>query len=356
MAPLCSITSPGLSRIFRCHLCGGAFRRWWKCGRCFHRFEVLREVETLALLNRDRKTVVRIQLVSERVSEPHNGKPLDTINYLKVIPLRGYGKSCEQTVRALSRVFELTEVDGDFICRTLARMDRLPVDPSKLRVDLSPEMRSDTAMKRVLLHLLNTIDVNEAGTRTNVDTEFLHDFRVAVRRTRSVFTQVKRVFATDDLERFIPELKWLGGITGPTRDLDVYLLTFDEYKNSLPEFQRDHLEPLRHFLHVHQKMEQEKMATSLGSSRYREFKRGWREFLESPDPETTTLRNAARPVIDVVSRRIQNVYKMAVKEGRAIGPDTPAEALHNLRKTCKKLRYLMEIFQALYLSVQISNT
>ena len=318
-------------------------------------FEVLREVETLALLNRDRKTLVRIQLVSESVSESYKGKPLDTINYLKVIPLRGYGKSSEQAVRVLSGVFELAEVEGDFIRRTLARVDRLPGDPSKLRVDLSPEMRSDTAMKQVLLRLLNTIDVNEAGTRTNIDTEFLHDFRVAVRRTRAVFTQVKRVFATDDLERFIPELKWLGGITGPTRDLDVYLLTFDEYKNSLPEFQRDHLEPLRHFLRVHQKMEQEKMATLLGSSRYREFKREWREFLESPDPETTILENAARPVVDVVSRRIQNVYKMAVKEGRAIGPDTPAEALHNLRKTCKKLRYLMENFQALYLSSDLNR-
>ena len=106
--------------------------------------EVLREVETLALLNRDRKTLVRIQLVSESVSESYKGKPLDTINYLTVIPLRGYGKSCEQAVRVLSGEFELAEVEGDFIRRTLARLDRLPDDPSKLRIDLSPEMRSDT--------------------------------------------------------------------------------------------------------------------------------------------------------------------------------------------------------------------
>jgi CHAD domain-containing protein len=36
------------------------------------------------------------------------------------------------------------------------------------------------------------------------------------------------------------------------------------------------------------------------------------------------------------------------KEGRAIDAQSPAEAMHELRKSCKKLRYLMEFFQSLY--------
>ncbi|MFC1664753.1 CHAD domain-containing protein [Pseudomonadota bacterium] len=311
-------------------------------------FEVLREIETLALLNRDGKTVVRLQRVSEKVSPEYNANTAGATTFLKVIPFRGYDKSWEKVVKILSKAFDLKEAESDFSRRTLDRLGRLPGDPSKLKIDLSPDMSADTALKQVLLHLLNTIEVNESGTKTNTDSEFLHDFRVAIRRSRSAFSQVKGVFSSQIQQRFTPELKWLAGITGPTRDLDVYLLTFEKYKNSLPKFQRDHIEPLRQFLFNQQKSEQEKMATFLASSRYRTLKREWRAFLESANAETTTARNAARPIREVVSERILQVFKLTVKEGRAIHPETPAEALHDLRKTCKKLRYLMELFQTLY--------
>ena len=91
----------------------------------------------------------------------------------------------------LRSAFELRKFEADLISRTLAQLGRQPVDPSKLSVDLSPDMRADAALKRVLLHLLGTIEVNEKGTKTDIDSEFLHDFRVAVRRTRSALTQVK---------------------------------------------------------------------------------------------------------------------------------------------------------------------
>jgi len=34
-------------------------------------------------------------------------------------------------------------------------------------------------------------------------------------------------------DQFSRKFAWLGEITGPTRDLDVYLLNFGAYKNSL---------------------------------------------------------------------------------------------------------------------------
>jgi CHAD domain-containing protein len=42
------------------------------------------------------------------------------------------------------------------------------------------------------------------------------------------------------------------------------------------------------------------------------------------------------------------MFRRVLKEGRAIGDDSPHEALHELRKSCKKLRYLIEFFQSLY--------
>ena len=49
------------------------------------------------------------------------------------------------------------------------------------------------------------------------------------------------------------------------------------------------------------------------------------------------------------------MYQLALEEGNAITDDTEAEALHELRKTCKKLRYLMEFFQSLYPANKISE-
>jgi CHAD domain-containing protein len=42
-----------------------------------------------------------------------------------------------------------------------------------------------------------------------------------------------------------------------------------------------------------------------------------------------------------------------LQEGNAITDQSPAEDLHELRKSCKKLRYLMEFFQSLYTSNKI---
>jgi CHAD domain-containing protein len=50
----------------------------------------------------------------------------------------------------------------------------------------------------------------------------------------------------------------------------------------------------------------------------------------------------------MASERIWRVYRRMVKRGRAIGDDSPAEALHDVRIRGKKLRYLLEFFQSLY--------
>ena len=64
--------------------------------------------------------------------------------------------------------------------------------PSKLGFAMAPGDRADAAAATVLAHLLSTIEQNLPGTLADVDTEFLHDLRVAVRRTRSVQRAARR--------------------------------------------------------------------------------------------------------------------------------------------------------------------
>ena len=209
-------------------------------------------------------------------------------------------------------------------------------------------MRADAAMRKILLVLLDTMEINEQGTIENLDTEFLHDFRIAVRRTRSALTQVKGVFPEQSRARFAKKFAWLGDITTPTRDLDVHLLEFNSLKKSLPKALRDDLEPLRQFLTVQQRQEQTKLAGKLKSAAYLRLKDQWRRFLTSPLPKHPGAQDALKPIAEIARRRTWRMYRRVLREGSAITPASPAADLHELRKSCKKLRYLMEFFQSLY--------
>jgi len=64
----------------------------------------------------------------------------------------------------------------------------------------------------------------------------------------------------------------------------------------------------------------------------------YREFLTSPVPAKTLLPNVYQPDKLVADQRIWKIYRRAMKEGQAIAETSPDEDLHELRKTCEKLR------------------
>ena len=97
-------------------------------------------------------------------------------------------------------------------------------DLSPPRVDLAPTVRADIGARQIHLALVGILVANEPGLRANLDTEFLHDFRVAVRRTRSLLGQIRHVFPPDAVDHFSTEFSWLGRLTGPLRDMDVLVL------------------------------------------------------------------------------------------------------------------------------------
>ena len=67
--------------------------------------------------------------------------------------------------------------------------------PAKVEVPLRSEERADVAAAAVLRALLEVIEANFEGTIDDIDSEFLHDLRVSVRRSRAVQRELKGVFA-----------------------------------------------------------------------------------------------------------------------------------------------------------------
>ncbi len=316
--------------------------------------ELRSQLRTLRLLDGEEKTVLRIRLEQYQARTPGTAEFNSLPGRVRLQPVRGYDKWLKRVQQLLAGQEGLSPVQQGVFEQGLQAIGRRPLDySSKLDFRFEPELPAQTAARQIHLHLLDTLERNLPGTRKDLDSEFLHDLRVAVRRTRSALTQIKGVFPPAEIERFKSRLAWIGQITGPTRDLDVYLLGFDRYRNSLPAQFRSDLDPLHQFLQEHQKQAQQAMVKRLNSPHFHGLLKEWRAFLEQPLQPADDAPNALRPIKRVADKRIYRTFRRVIDEGQAIHRGTHPDALHELRKQCKKLRYLIEFFQCLYPRQQI---
>jgi CHAD domain-containing protein len=344
---------PAVEPGFAWDLPSGPFRRQLqplvKMRRLLPRVILQSRQHRLALLNSDGKTVLHLLVETDRmVIDPQGARhPLPA--QLRILPVRGYRSEPRRLEDRFRSDAALQPSEQNPLEEALTAVGRRPADyTSKLELQLQSEQDAQQALRTILSSLLGVLKANQDGLRADIDTEFLHDFRVAVRRTRSALGQLKGLLPPEELAPFREDFSWLGTVTGPTRDLDVYLLKFDDYCGLLPEIPRSDFEPFHHFLEQRRNMELQALIAQLDSPRFAGLLSGWQAFLErdrAPDPE---LPAAGLPVREVADRRTWKLFRRCLKEGRAITPESPAEGLHELRKTCKKLRYLLEFFQSLH--------
>ena len=216
------------------------------------------------------------------------------------------------------------------------------------RPDLDPGSPAAEATRIVCRWLLASMLANEAGVRDNADPEFLHDFRVAGRRTRSLLSQLKKALPPGDGERYRSEFSWLGSRSGPTRDLDVFLLKLPSYAEDLPGAERGDVSLLQEMLGRRQSEEHALLVQALDSARYASLIRQWDAFLHRPSRPAVESDVGRKPILDVASRRIRKAHRKVLKQGHSIDGEATPEALHQMRIRCKKLRYLLEFFGSLY--------
>lgn len=218
---------------------------------------------------------------------------------------------------------------------------------AKPAFEMAPGEPAAAATRRALLYLFEQMLAQEEGVLRGDDPEAVHDFRVAVRRTRSALGQVRGVFASYRRDRYRESFAWLAGESNLLRDTDVLL-------EQLPELAAEvgnpaDLDPLRDFLIGERAAAHKAMVKVLRGAKYRRLLRTWKAFLEKPPKVTVrSAPNAERPILEVARERIYAVYRAIRKKTRAFEEPVPAEELHQLRIDCKKLRYLLELFRSLF--------
>lgn len=298
-------------------------------------------IRRFAVLDDEAKTTARVSLERHQRAGDGTGS-VERLRMVTVTPVRGY----DRYAIAISKLFTdraLRPVDGS-ILQSFGHAPE-PSTADVTRSQTSHELATErsvpvaTEVRRVLSHLRDETVANEPGVRDQVDIEFLHDFRVASRRARSVLNQVRDLFPAGEAEVLSSELRWLGSITGPVRDLDVQI---SQARHDLAD-----LDGLRQMLTRKREEAQSSLVAALDSPRYKALLETWVQF-ENVAAKGTQTNEGARPAGDVMDRYIERAHRRVLRIGKGIHEESPAEALHDLRKKTKALRYLLEMFSPLY--------
>ena len=316
--------------------------------------EVHSQSTTYRILNQEEKTVVRLSYEEIRLSSQVREPALSAC--LCVEPVQGYPRYYRTSVKRLREMGYIQISPENMYFNVLKQVNKIPGDySSKLRLQLEPDMCSDEATKTILRFLLRIIKINGKYIAKDLDTEFLHDFRVAVRRTRVALSQIKRVFPEDTTMIFQRDFAILSKLSNELRDLDVYLLKENIYEQMLPDNLRDAIKSLFLFLKTRRSKVFEEVKNGLHSHEYVEILRKWEAFLYQPCEHSPSAPNAEVPVFELARKRIHRKYTGILKTGAEILEESSDGRLHTLRIECKKLRYLMEFFSSLYSSEKIST-
>jgi CHAD domain-containing protein len=310
-------------------------------------YELTIQSHAYRILNRDMKTVAR--LVYKAGWRTADTSSAAQVSYLDLLPVRGYPKYIHRLTAHLESA-GLTPSNWEDIY--FSALEAAGQDPgsysSKIDVQLEPGMRADEATKIILRRLLQVMRANQAGIKADIDVEFLHDYRVAIRRTRSALSQIKNVFPVEVTHRFKQDFAYLGKLTNELRDLDVYLLSEDKYRAMLPAVLRKDIVPLFDYLRVQRERALEVVIASFDQERSRRILLDWKTFLREPVPEKPQPANALTSIIDLACQRIYKHYRRIIKDGKEILKNPQDELMHALRIECKKLRYLIEFFASLF--------
>ncbi|WP_457599667.1 CHAD domain-containing protein [Hydrogenimonas sp.] len=204
------------------------------------------------------------------------------------------------------------------------------------------------ALKALLFSLLKTAEANKTAIlQGDTDPERLHQLRVAMRKMRALFSQMGGLF--DPLWRLEHKerVASLMRMTGPMRDIDVYLEEMHRYRKMLPKRLHPGLAKLERYLLQQQSKESGKLTRLLSEGPFdREFETLMR-FARSESGEGL-CEEAFSPVILPVKTALRKRYARILKKGRKIDDSSPAHDYHMVRIEVKKLRYLMEFFSSIF--------
>jgi len=293
----------------------------------------------LVLRNEDQKIVAKAcltQLIT----------PAEIKQYLTLQPLRGYQKVYTKAAKIIqSHASKIIEDFGyKFMLLTIAPSELTPSKTTSAAID--EQMPSEQAVRQMANEMLMKSQIHVNGVIEDIDTEFLHQYRVSFRKLRSLISLMKKSLPLEMVETLKPQLSAIAGHTNKLRDLDVFLLDQHRYRAMLPEHFKLGLDQLYTLVKRQRSREKNRVAKYLASDEYQESINECNKHLNSEAIFQTAI--AEKAVLPVVKKLLLKRYLKMLSLGSLVNHKTPDEEIHQLRIEFKKLRYLIEFFADLF--------
>jgi CHAD domain-containing protein len=208
-----------------------------------------------------------------------------------------------------------------------ALADEPPAAPAKQRATAADRLRS------LLSEQYRELLAHDPGVRLGEDSESLHQARVATRRARALLRAADGLVDEAWAAGLRAELKWLGALLGPVRDLDVLVEHVDSEIAGLDR------EDARAFASIRRRLEQQRSGTravlleAMSDPRY---------FRLLDRLEQAGTAHAGDGTVSL-ERIAQQAFKRTRKAMKALSRNPTDDELHRVRIEVKRARYAGEL-------------
>jgi CHAD domain-containing protein len=193
---------------------------------------------------------------------------------------------------------------------------------------------------------VDALQAADVGLRTDRP-DAVHRMRVAARRLRSILAAFRRVLDREATEPLRSELAWLGGELGQARDDEVALahlraLVADQPPELVlgPVAARLQQTALRSAA-----AGREHALTTVAGTRYLGLLDALHHLLDQP-PFGAAAAERAGPVLRAAVRKSGKRLLRRIRAAQRADGDAREEALHDVRRAVKRLRYTAEVVAA----------
>jgi triphosphatase len=279
----------------------------------------------------------------------HKPRRTQRLNELEAEIRNGSGTALEALSRLLSSKFNYPASTASKFEVAIERF-KITVPskkpPENLRVRLDD--RLDVAVQKILTYQMHRFQEQRPGVQCDIDTEFVHQARVATRRMRSALRLFRDAIPEGTAAYLQGELKWLGTLFGGVRDLDVFLLNLSRFKQQIERFPAKKKQAFENWIEKRRRAPLKALRRALESPRYNHFERRIMQFFERPLPLRPRPSLALKPVREVAPVIITEKFDAVIEQGRALLANPKLKQYHLLRIQMKRLRYACEFMAPAY--------
>jgi CHAD domain-containing protein len=177
----------------------------------------------------------------------------------------------------------------------------------------------------------------ERGVRDDVDTECLHQYRVHLRRVRSLAALGTLWEGVPEWDEVKEHLRVLQDKTNDLRDLDVLLIDLPGLRAQVPWGEGTHLAAWETSVISRRRSEWRKVKAWMESEEYAALTAGIARLLDA-----LTIMGAPWTAAELAQRAFERASRSVQKVLKRLPSDPPDEALHEVRIRTKKLRYVLD--------------